>query len=186
MVVGNGWGKLKKAKVHVSEGSTWKAKHRSPFLPFPCLLRSCHCQISQDASRYDRQNTLKYKPSGTSPFYPARYVSLLNNSNNPPIKSSEIIKSIIQSVPRAIVRAQQRKQLATATIKKSLKKGKKYLEMYFWKKNFITTDVIIANELSRSHHVHHRKTLQKENPVKQNIVSLSQKKHFSCKRLVPS
>ena len=27
-------------------------------------------------------------------------------------------------------------------------------------------------------------TLQKENPFKQNIVSLTQKKHFSCKRLV--
>ena len=53
------------------------AKHRFPFLPFPCLLRSYHRQISQDAFWFDHQNALKYKPSGTSPFYPARYVWLL-------------------------------------------------------------------------------------------------------------
>ena len=58
--------------------------------------------------------------------------------------------------------------------------------MYFWEDIFTTTDIIITNEFfSRSHHVHHRKNrLQKESPVQQNIVSLSQKKHFCCKRLV--
>ena len=81
-------------------------------------------------------------------------------------------------------KSQKHKQLATATIKNSLKKAKKnWSRNVFLKNIFITKDVILTNEFFPEAITYIiGKTPQKENQVKQNIVPLSKGAFFLQKQ----